>query len=58
MNLIKTLFPKHIRILILGIFILISTIIFIKIVDDVFSGKSGNQESLVNDQLILKKFLS
>lgn len=55
MNLIKTLFPKHIRILILGIFILISTIIFIKIVDDVFSGKSGNQESLVNDQLILKK---
>ncbi len=56
MKFTKNLTPKHVRMVFLGIIILISAIIFQKIVQDVFwESKSGNDESLTKDNAILKR---
>lgn len=57
MKFIKKLSLKKIRMIIMGLIILICALIFEEVVDDVFSDPmNGDPETLVFDQLILKKF--
>ena len=56
MEFIKKLSQKQIRMIIMGIIIIISSILFKEVVDDVFSNpKEREHEAQVYDQLILKK---
>jgi len=57
MNFIKNLSQKQIRMIFMGLIIIIAAILFAEIVDDVFSDpKRGDPETLVFDQVVLKKF--
>lgn len=57
MSFIKKLSQKQIRMIIMGLIIIISALIFKEVVDDVFSDtKGGDPEALVFDRMALKKF--
>lgn len=57
MNFISKLSQKQIRIILLGIIIIISAVIFAEVVEDVFSDPAhGDPETLIFDKAVLKSF--